>query len=250
VAGWGTIESEKLEWSRLRQRADKRAKTKLQNTEIKSIAERYQQQVREGDCVNLPVIAYFSARRIWEPPEKMNLVEKGSRLRGYHNAITPALNYKFFTEWFKTKEMAFLQNKTRHFEIEVVKKAVSQCIRQCEDIYYDIDIGALVMKFFDGKKIPFNRLSDGIRNMMAIVADIAYRCVTLNPHLKEKSLENDGVVLIDELDLHLHPSWQKKIVVDLKKYSRISNLLPHSPLILSTLTNEDRIIALRTSWNI
>ena len=132
----------------------------------------------------------------------------------------------------------------------MVKKAVSQCIRQCEDIYYDIDIGALVMKFFDGKKIPFNRLSDGIRNMMAIVADIAYRCVTLNPHLKEKSLENDGVVLIDELDLHLHPSWQKKIVVDLKKYSRISNLLPHSPLILSTLTNEDRIIALRTSWNI
>ena len=112
MAGWGTIESEKLEWSRLRQRADKRAKTKLQNTEIKSIAERYQQQVREGDCVNLPVIAYFSARRIWEPPEKMNLVEKGSRLRGYHNAITPALNYKFFTEWFKTKEMAFLQNET------------------------------------------------------------------------------------------------------------------------------------------
>jgi predicted ATP-binding protein involved in virulence len=241
---WGTIGSEKLEWSR--QLTGRKARTKLQNTEIKSIAKRYQQQVSEGHCVDLPVIAYFSAKRIWEPPEKMNLVEKGSRLRGYHNAIAPALNYKFFTEWFKTKEMAFLQNKTRNFELQVVKKAVSQCIGQCEDIYYDIDIGALVMKFFDGKIIPFNRLSDGIRNIMAIVADIAYRCVTLNPHLKEKSLENDGVVLIDELDLHLHPSWQKKIVVDLKKiFPNIQFIAAtHSPLILSTLTNEDRIIAL------
>ncbi len=188
VACCGTIENEKLEWAR--QLTGKKARTKLQNTEIKNLAKRYQQQVTEH--VDLPVIAYFSARRIWEPSEKRNLVKKGSRLKGYHNAIAPALNYKFLTEWFKTKEMAFLQTQTRNFELQIVKQAVSQCIGMSSDIYYDIDIGALVLKFFDGKIIPFNRLSDGIQNMMAIVADIAYRCVTLNPHLK---LKEKSVVL-------------------------------------------------------
>lgn len=242
----GTIENEKFEWSR--QMTGKKARTRLHNSKIKTIAQQYQQQVAEGHSVDLPVIAYFSAKRIWEPPEKMNLVEKGSRFRGYRNAIAPALNYKFFTEWLKTKEIASLQHGKTINELQVVKKAVSQCIEQCEDIYYDIDIGALVMKFFDGKIIPFNRLSDGFKNMMAIVADIAYRCVSLNPHLKEKSLENKGVVLIDELDLHLHPSWQKKIVVDLKKiFPKIQFIAAtHSPLILSTLTNEDKIIALES----
>ncbi len=206
----------------------------------------FKKKCKIGNDVNLPVIAYFPARRTWDSPDKMKLVGEGSRLRGYDKAITPSANYKFFTDWFKTKELATLQKKEELLELQIVKNAVSDCIEWCDNIYYDIDTNALVMKFSDGKILPFNRLSDGVKNMMSIVSDLAYRCALLNPHLKNHALESSGVVLIDELDLHLHPSWQKNVVTDLKKtFPNIQFIAAtHSPLILSTITPEDRIIAL------
>lgn len=241
--GW--VASQKLAWSR--EMMSVSGKTTRKNAQvIKKEAQKRQKEVRDGKRVELPVIAYFPAGRIWESPKALNLVKKGSRLRGYDLAITPTANYRFLTEWFRTKELAALQNGQELFELAVVRKAVSNCIDQCEKIYYSINAGALVMKLRDGIILPINRLSDGVRNMMAVVSDIAYRCVTLNPHLGENALDSSGVVLIDELDLHLHPSWQEKIIGSLKdtfpKMQFIATT--HSPLILRTVTNEDRIIAL------
>jgi len=239
-----TVWGEKTEWSRSREGRSK--KTKLQNIQIKKMSQKYQKEVRQGKNVDLPVIAYFPARRIWELPMDLELVEKGSRFRGYDKAIMPTSNYKFFINWFKTKELAALQNRQDFFKLKVVKKAVSNCIDTCEDIFYGIDNSALVMKFSDGKILPFNRLSDGFKNMMAVVSDIAYRCVTLNPHLETDALNSLGTILIDELDLHLHPSWQKKVITDLKR--TFPNLqfiaATHSPLVLRSMKNDDKIILL------
>ena len=61
-------------------------------------------------------------------------------------------------------------------------------------------------------------LSDGVRSTLAMVMEIAFRCYLLNPHLDEQAAkETTGVVLIDEIDLHLHPAWQKRIIGDLRK---------------------------------
>ena len=69
------------------------------------------------------------------------------------------------------------------------------------------------MELEDGRSLPFDFLSDGMRNFVAMMADIAHRCVLLNPQLQDRALtETSGVVLIDELDLHLHPAWQKKVL--------------------------------------
>jgi predicted ATP-binding protein involved in virulence len=83
--------------------------------------------------------------------------------------------------------------------------------------------------------VPFHFLSDGYRNLLAIFADLAYRCVTLNPHFgREANYKSEGVVLIDELDLHLHPSWQKNIISQLKKtFPRIQFVATtHSPFLI------------------
>lgn len=75
-------------------------------------------------------------------------------------------------------------------------------------------------------------MSDGYRIIVALVADIASRLAEANPQL-ENPLLGEGIVLIDEADLHLHPSWQRRFLKDL------SNTFPnihfitttHSPLI-------------------
>lgn len=246
VISSGRIASQELEWSR--EVVSKGGATRRKNAQnIKKVAQSLQRQVRAGQHVDLPLIAYFPAGRMWEIPAKTSLVHQGSRLRGYEKAILPTANYKFLSEWFKTKELAALQHGKEMFELNVVRRAVRHCIEECENIYYDMTTDALVMKLTDGTILPFNCLSDGFKNMMAIVSDIAYRCVTLNPHLRQNALLSSGVVLIDEVDLHLHPSWQTRIVGNLAStFPHIQFIVTtHSALILRALTETDKIIKLQ-----
>jgi predicted ATP-binding protein involved in virulence len=92
--------------------------------------------------------------------------------------------------------------------------------------------------------LPFSNLSDGYKSMIGMVADMAYRCIQLNPGLKENVIkETEGIVLIDELDLHLHPEWQRTLVTDLKKtFPKVQFIATtHSPFIVQSLTKEELI---------
>jgi hypothetical protein len=87
-------------------------------------------------------------------------------------------------------------------------------------------------------------LSDGVKNMIGMVADIAYRCVTLNPQFDgEAARLTPGIVLIDEIDLHLHPKWQRRVVEDLKRtFPKIQFFATtHSSLIIQSLREGELI---------
>ena len=101
----------------------------------------------------------------------------------------------------------------------------------------------LLLRFAD-REVPFDYLSDGYRNMLAMVADIAVRCATLNPALKEEAIRTTpGVVLIDEIDLHLHPKWQRRVVTDLlAAFPKIQFVATtHSPFIIQSLVPREHI---------
>ena len=90
----------------------------------------------------------------------------------------------------------------------------------------------------DGTWIPFASLSDGYRGVIKIIADIATRMCILNPYLKYDTLERTpGVVVIDELDLSLHPSWQRRIVNILTElFPKVQFICAtHSPFIIQSL---------------
>lgn len=111
---------------------------------------------------------------------------------------------------------------------------------------YGMDIVAL--KTAKGTIVPFASLSDGYRNVIKIVLDIATRMCILNPYLQGDALkETPGVVVIDELDLSLHPTWQKRIVGILKSiFPRIQFICAtHSPFIIQSL-EEGELITLDT----
>jgi len=96
----------------------------------------------------------------------------------------------------------------------------------------------IAVKNADGTLIQFASLSDGYRNVMKIVTDIATKMCILNPHLEGQALvKTPGVVVIDELDLSLHPTWQKRIVRILKKlFPQIQFICAtHSPFIIQSL---------------
>ena len=93
--------------------------------------------------------------------------------------------------------------------------------------------------------LPFAQLSDGQRAMVALIADIARRICLLNPQMgKDVLTKTEGLVLIDELDIHLHPSWQRSIVKTLKTvFPKVQFIATsHSPQIIGSLKPEEVIV--------
>jgi predicted ATP-binding protein involved in virulence len=245
VEAWGELDGQKLHW--LRELTGPKNKTTYVNAmEIKNASKAIQDKIREGQLIDLPVITYYSTERLWKERPDTTLLS-GSRLQdGYYNGLKATSNNKFFSKWFEKEEIVVLQQKKDSAGLQVVRKAITNCIENCENLYFDYNRQELVMEYKDGRKLPFKYLSDGVRNMLAMIADIAFRCSILNPHLKEEAAEKTtGVVLIDELDLHLHPSWQKKVIKTLKDaFPNIQFIVTtHSPLILSSM--QDRVITIQ-----
>lgn len=86
----------------------------------------------------------------------------------------------------------------------------------------------------DGKTFDILQLSQGERSLLALVADIAYRLAIMNP-TSEDPLHGKGIVLIDEIDLHLHPRWQRSVIRNLQTTFPNCQFIitTHSPLVVS-----------------
>ena len=95
------------------------------------------------------------------------------------------------------------------------------------------------------EKLALDQLSGGYRAVLALAADLAWRMAQGNPHL-DNPLESEAIVLIDEVDLHLHPGWQQRILVDLRRTFPNAQFIvsTHSPQVLTTVPPE-QIVELR-----
>jgi len=245
VSSEGEIEERKIKWQRSKKNFEGRTTVK-EARELIEIAKFHTQQVSDGKPVILPVISYHGTGRLWkERRQTINTRPKASRMSGYFNSLEPASSSKIFLEWFKTMEIASIQKKIDTTRIEVVKNAIINCIPDLEAVFFDVIEDTLVSVKMDADKrhtLHYDLLSDGFRNMIGMVADIAYRCVTLNPHLNEQALAKTyGIVLIDEIDLHIHPKWQKRVVNDLKNTFPMIQFIAstHSPFIVQSLQSDE-----------
>ena len=141
------------------------------------------------------------------------------------------------------KEMAGLQKGAAIGALEAVRKAVATCVEDAERAYFNIERDQLMVQFAD-RELLLHLLSDGYHSMVSMVADIAIRAARLNPHLAEEAaLKTPGVVLIDELDLHLHPKWQRRVVGDLLKAFPMVQFVAttHSPFIIQSLPDSEDV---------
>lgn len=230
---------------------DKRGgKTKYINAkDMFNASSAMQEKIRdvEGNTT-IPIIAYYSTDRFKKEKKDVGVEPDGSRLRGYYNALDPLTNVKFFLDLWNTETFSDLQHGTHSPMIAAVAEAVKSCIGNCEDVIFDVKQQELILTMkVTHEKLPFHVLSDGVRSMFAMVMEIAFRCYLLNPHLEERAArETSGVVLIDEIDLHLHPEWQKRVISDLRRtFPKIQFIVStHAPLVIGSLT-EGRIFSIK-----
>ena len=217
----------------------------------------------EANSTTLPLILFYPADRNW-PAVPTNMMQaatqKVSRDHAYTNWLTASSDNATLQTWVVSKSLERLQaaqdtalsaDVIQGDELSVVVQAICAALPECQDVRYDMAKKSIIVKWaVDGgmQRVPYEQLSDGQRTIMGLIADIARRMVVLNPHLGTKVCsETPGIVLIDELDIHLHPKWQRQIANGLKAaFPNIQFITAsHSPQILGELS-PDEIIVLGT----
>ncbi len=198
---------------------------------------------------NFPLIVSYGTGRLWIEPRTTKHARsavrqplgKSSRFEAYRGCLDPAVSSELLRRWIKKMALIAVQEKRSLESLDAVYSAVVGCVEGVERALYDFEIDDIAVDFADGERYPFGLLSDGQRSMAALAADIALRCVQLNPHLAgEAPRETEGIALIDELDLHLHPNWQRVVVRNLTSlFPKLQFVATtHSPFIVQSLDGQ------------
>ncbi|MBL0385293.1 AAA family ATPase [Tumebacillus sp. ITR2] len=247
----GTVEGRRQTWDRsvLKVNTSGAISERAEYPSLITYAEGLREIISAGKEIKLPLLSYYGTGRMYAKKPAFGFGKRaffpdlptkpGSRVEGYFNCLSSGVNWRRFESWFRDKRMIELQKQTELEILQAVRNAVSNSFEKWNAIEYDFDTKEVVAIDEEGIRLPFDMLSDGMRNMLGMVADIAYRMATLNPHLRDRVIqETPGVVLIDELDLHLHPVWQRKVVDDLKRtFPNVQFIVTtHSPFIVQSLS--------------
>ncbi|MGR7921563.1 AAA family ATPase [Zobellella denitrificans] len=258
-------ESEQLyQWTISKARAGRKAEHATRLGDATRLADDYRTALTLDDQSGLPLVAFYPVERVvLDIPLKIREKHTFLQLDGYDNALNQGVDFRRFFEWFREREdtenesgipqelmdrllktlgqnsdvWKTLQEMTassRDRQLTAVRTAIANFmpgfsnlrVRRKPRLHMSIDK--------DGDTFNVLQLSQGEKSLMALVGDIARRLAMMNPGL-ENPLHGEGVVLIDEVDMHLHPTWQRSIIERLT--ATFPNcqfvLTTHSPLVIS-----------------
>ena len=256
ITAVGTIDGQEISWIRNLNSANGRGGLAAAK-EMTMIAENYQNRMRNGDkALKLPIISYYGTGRLWNQhrEKKNDVFEKNNRSNGYIDSLDGAANDKLMMKWFQKMTIQQAQRGELIPEFTAVRMAMEQVFASITgfsnvQVQFNLDTSDIDILYFDKNeehlRIPVSLLSDGYKCTISLIADIAYRMAILNPQLLDKVLtETEGIVLIDEIDLHLHPSWQKRILKDLMEvFPKVQFIVStHAPEVINSAKQESIVV--------
>ncbi|MEC4814450.1 MAG: AAA family ATPase [Scytonema sp. PMC 1069.18] len=197
-------------------------------------------QLTADEKANIPLAIYYPVNRaVLDMPLEISDEHLFTQRNAYDQALTGGrIDFKGFFEWFRNRED--LENELRRdnvgyrdTQLEAVRRAVSSLQPDFSDLRVERSPLRMTVKK-QGRELIVNQLSDGEKCLLALVGDLARRLAIANPG-KEDPLQGDGVVLIDEIELHLHPKWQREMIPALTRTFPNCQFIvtTHSPQVVS-----------------
>jgi predicted ATP-binding protein involved in virulence len=228
------------------------------------LADHYRTHLTANDKASLPLIAYYPVERsVIEIPLKIKTKHTFDQLDGYDNSLNRGVDFRRFFEWFRQREdsenetgisdialaeisvklgtdsdawktLSKLRASSRDPQLTAVRSAISAFMPGFANLRVQRKPRLHMAIDKNGVTLNVAQLSQGEKLMMALVGDIARRLAMMNQSL-ENPLHGDGIVLIDEVDLHLHPKWQRSLIRNLSETFPNCQfvLTTHSPLVIS-----------------
>lgn len=197
-----------------------------------------------------PLVLSFGVRRIdndYRSAQKTK--QRESRVeKAYKSALLENIDFKSAFDWLYRYDSSLAKEK----EFEGTKEAFIEALTDAIPALSDVEVDSKNNEFRANVSVrgeaseyqTFENMSDGFKAIISIVAEIAYRCIELNGFLgKDAVKKTPGVVMIDEVDLYLHPRWQRHILSDLQKAFPMIQFIvsSHSPFIIQSVENKNII---------
>ena len=213
-------------------------------------------------CINdptsiLPIFSFQDVSRTWNQKrsdfaKKAKLKDAGQHLDrrcGYMGCLDVGTDVSGILKWIISMDYMEYKRKQPIGEYQCFKQLVNRfmgemvLLSSSPNLYYSPQFGALIYEDVSGTHL-FSQLSAGYQSVLWLVMELAYRICSLNPNIDIQEIEKvPGIVLIDEIDMHLHPKWQWKIVDALQKTFPSVQFIAatHSPMIISSCKNANII---------
>jgi predicted ATP-binding protein involved in virulence len=252
----GTIDGRALEkpWTRrIPEGGLKTTSNKEDVGEIRELANNKYKAIQNGEKnIDNPVIAFLGTGRLYGPTRNTiglgHYVGRDIFRLGYYNWSDLQYSTYNYMNWLNSHRF-MVKDKRESPELEIAfYNAIKISNPYITELDYDGKELRLKVRMVKGEPetpyLPLSLHSDGVINHTGMVAELAYRCIMLNAHNGINAINNSrGVVMIDELDLHLHPNWQRHVVDDLKNaFPNIQFIVTtHSPYIVQSLDGGELI---------
>lgn len=251
IGAVGSILGNRLAWTRSRDNAKSTGLAYLGSAIVITHGTLAEAKIISGSDDMIPLVAYYGTSRLWKesepkPQPKVSFI----RQDGYKECLNSHLDDRMLSEWFEKMTYKDLQRKVSSPTFQAVRRAmetVFQRITNCDSVTVqtNLDSHKIEILYRDhagkGQCQFMNQLSDGYRCTLYLIADIAYRMAILNPQLLgDVCKETAGIVLIDEVDLHLHPAWQQRILGDLCEiFPKVQFIVTtHAPAVINTVERQ------------
>jgi predicted ATP-binding protein involved in virulence len=229
-------------WDRMQKR-DKSKRTAMQikaGLGVKQLHRYLQESILDpwnlGLPFQLPVIVQYGVKRAWldySPVSRRGFPKDHSRFESLADALNSTSRFRSALNWFynKENEESRLKQERRDFdatlpELNAVRRCITTLFPNLSNPRFTLNPLRFVVSQ-DGEELEIDQLSDGYKTMLGLAIDLSWRMAGANPHL-EDPLAAEAIVMIDEVDLHLHPAWQQRVVSDLLR------CFPNTQFILTT----------------
>ena len=204
--------------------------------------DRMEELITSQDSI-LPLLNYQNANRgSIAAGKRGDAIKLGQveRRQGYRDSLSGKNKFESIEDWCARMDYAEYKFRREVAEYRLFKRIVSKFVKEIEEmeaepkVDFSPRLNQLVYSEGDDGQLIHN-LSAGYQSVLCLIMELAYRTALLNPRLEDlESLE--GVVLIDEIDMHLHPRWQWRILGALRAtFPKVQFILAtHSPIVISS----------------
>lgn len=232
------------------------------NTEVNKFAKHILDGVASGDIQNIPFAVYYPTNRaVFDIPLRIHRKHDFEQISVYDSALIGKRNdFRIFFEWFRKRED--YENEVRlsgsvdrysfrDRQLESVRRAIANMLPGFSGLKINRYPRLRMVISKSGYELSVNQLSDGEKCLIALIGDLARRLAIANPGI-DNPLNGSAIVLIDEIELHLHPTWQSMMVSFLNKIFPNCQfiLTTHSPQVLTHVQKDSIILITRENGKV
>ncbi|MBM4343415.1 MAG: AAA family ATPase [Deltaproteobacteria bacterium] len=191
----------------------------------------------------LPLAVFYSTNRSVITATQSKGKSVGGQAAAYTEALLPrSWNIEQFADWIRAQEAMAKERENAGRHVAAMKAAATRFLPECTDLSAGKKKGDSLTVTKGGLELDVRQLSDGERGVLGVVLDLARRLAQVNPESNDPLADGQAVVLVDEIDLHLHPKWQRQIIRNLEAtFPRCQFIATtHSPQVIGEVP-ADRI---------